>query len=101
MAELIKPSRRGFLFGAAAFLAAPAIVRVASLMPVSVPKPAFDLGSQGFDVTYDQIHLTGARFLEPGTIICISSPATIDWKEFRVLDSDESGTWLTADLAKF
>jgi hypothetical protein len=30
------PSRRGFLFGASAFLAAPAIVRVASIMPVSV-----------------------------------------------------------------
>ena len=35
---LLTPSRRGFLFGASAFLAAPAIVRVASIMPVSVPK---------------------------------------------------------------
>ena len=33
------PSRRGFLLGIASFLAAPAIVRVASLMPVSVLKP--------------------------------------------------------------
>ena len=31
-------SRRRFLFGAGAFLAAPAIVRVASIMPLSVPK---------------------------------------------------------------
>lgn len=31
-------ARRSFLFGLSAFLAAPAIVRVASLMPVSVPK---------------------------------------------------------------
>lgn len=32
------PSRRNFLFGASAFLAAPAIVRVSALMPISVPK---------------------------------------------------------------
>ena len=32
------PSRRGFLFGATALLAAPSIVRVSSLMPISVPK---------------------------------------------------------------
>ncbi len=32
-------SRRGFLFGASAFLAAPAIVRVSSLMPISVRPP--------------------------------------------------------------
>lgn len=31
-------SRRSFLLGAGTFLAAPAIVRVASLMPVSVPE---------------------------------------------------------------
>src|SRR5436190_1154919 len=37
--SLAIPSRRGFLFGAGAtLLAAPAIVRVASLMPVSVSK---------------------------------------------------------------
>lgn len=33
------PTRRRFLIGAASLLAAPAIVRVASIMPVSVPKP--------------------------------------------------------------
>lgn len=33
-------ARRRFLFAGAALVAAPAIVRVASLMPVSVPKPA-------------------------------------------------------------
>lgn len=33
------PSRRSFLIGGAALLAAPAIVRVASLMSVSVPRP--------------------------------------------------------------
>jgi len=37
--DLILP-RRKFLAGAAAFLAAPAIVRVASLMPVKAERPA-------------------------------------------------------------
>lgn len=37
---MIIPSRRRFLFGAATFLAAPAIVRISNIMPVSVPKPA-------------------------------------------------------------
>lgn len=31
-------NRRGFLFGGATLLAAPAIVRVSVLMPISVPK---------------------------------------------------------------
>lgn len=33
--------RRGFLIGAASLLVAPAIVRVASLMPIKVPAPVF------------------------------------------------------------
>lgn len=33
---LIQPNRRRFLFGAGALIAAPSIVRVSSLMPVSV-----------------------------------------------------------------
>lgn len=37
--SLAVPSRRRFLLGAGALLAAPAIVRVASIMPVSVMKP--------------------------------------------------------------
>lgn len=36
------PSRRRFLLGASALLAAPSIVRVASLMPVSVLTPDAD-----------------------------------------------------------
>jgi hypothetical protein len=36
MADLLVPSRRGFLIGFGALLAAPAIVRASSLMPVSV-----------------------------------------------------------------
>lgn len=51
---MIIPSRRGFLLGIASFLAAPAIVRAASLMPVSVLKPepvfeytVFDLDGYG------------------------------------------------------
>lgn len=38
MGSLAIPSRRRFLLGAVALAAAPAIVRVASLMPISVPK---------------------------------------------------------------
>jgi len=37
--RIIVPSRRSFLGGAALLLAAPAIVRASSLMPVSVPRP--------------------------------------------------------------
>lgn len=35
-------ARRSFLLGATAFLAAPSIVRAASLMPVSVIKPSIE-----------------------------------------------------------
>lgn len=39
MSDLIVPSRRGFLLGlGAALVTAPAIVRVASIMPVRVPR---------------------------------------------------------------
>lgn len=41
---MIQPSRRRFLLGAGALLAAPSIVRVASLMPVSVVAPAYGRG---------------------------------------------------------
>lgn len=37
--SLIVPSRRRFLFGAAALIAAPAIAKAANLMPISVLKP--------------------------------------------------------------
>lgn len=40
MSGLIVPSRRRFLLGAGAVLAAPSNVRGASLMPVSVIEPA-------------------------------------------------------------
>lgn len=42
--SLIIPSRRGFLMGAGILLAAPAIVRVASLMPVKSLPVTFPLG---------------------------------------------------------
>lgn len=35
MTTLIRPTRRGFLLGLSALIAAPALVRVSSLMPVS------------------------------------------------------------------
>lgn len=37
--SIIAPSRRGLITGIASLIAAPAVVRVASLMPISVPKP--------------------------------------------------------------
>lgn len=41
MSDLIIPSRRGFLTGlASTLIAAPAIVRVTSIMPVRSPRPA-------------------------------------------------------------
>lgn len=46
------PSRRRFLLGVSAFLSAPAIVRVASIMPVSVMPAISTFG--GFDVRYPE-----------------------------------------------
>lgn len=43
---LTTPSRRRFLLGAAAVLAAPALVRVSQVMPISPPKP--------FMIEYDE-----------------------------------------------
>ena len=39
MTALVKPTRRGLLFGLASLLAAPAIVRAESLMPVKLWRP--------------------------------------------------------------
>lgn len=50
------PSRRRFLLGAGSFLAAPAIVRVASLMPVSV----LDAPCLSASVKYEVDDLVGA-----------------------------------------
>jgi hypothetical protein len=51
MSDLIVPSRRGFILGAAlSLLAAPAIVRAANLMAV---KPFEVLAATGFDVPID------------------------------------------------
>lgn len=38
MIEIIKPSRRGLLAGFATLFAAPAIIKIAKLMPISVPE---------------------------------------------------------------
>jgi hypothetical protein len=38
---MIETGRRGFLTGLTALVAAPAIIRVAPLMKISVPRPAF------------------------------------------------------------
>lgn len=57
MSDLLVPSRRGFLTGLGAILCAPAIVRVASLMPVkALPLDGFGLAAvkaEGSKVVYD------------------------------------------------
>jgi len=58
MTTLAVPSRRRFLLGAVALAAAPAIVRVASLMPLSAPKPnlaaLLDAKSEAFVVAWEK-----------------------------------------------
>lgn len=46
-------SRRNFLLGASAFLASPSIVRVASLMPVSVVQMVAPRADEGTEENYD------------------------------------------------
>ncbi len=66
-------SRRSFLFGASAFLAAPAIVRVSALMPISVPKTAWYLDDFSTDMLrvraterYGMGYAEFRRIIEPG-----------------------------------
>ena len=58
------PSRRGFLFGAVSLLAAPSIVRAASLMPVRVvePLPWPTLDQAGLQLG-DTIYIDGKPYL--------------------------------------
>jgi hypothetical protein len=47
--SLIKPSRRGFITGLVSLIAAPAIVRVANIMPVrSIIVPGFDSSFEAY-----------------------------------------------------
>lgn len=51
-------NRRGFLIGATTLLVAPSIVRVSSLMPISVPKNnGLWLVNDGARFDYDQEHV--------------------------------------------
>ena len=66
MTTLAAPSRRRFLFGAAAVLASPAIVRVAQLMPISVPKQTITVRLRGVPIEYDdrpRVFFVGRDFL--------------------------------------
>lgn len=74
------PSRRGFILGATAFLAAPSIVRVASLMPVSaapITEPAFfrTYRADGNWLTIDGLGLS--RRLSDGLIRLESGPSVM------------------------
>jgi hypothetical protein len=90
MAELIIPSRRRFLLGAGALLAAPAIVRVASLMPVSVIEPEVTIWNAEWgpplsdDWRYaDRTFVTTGYPLQPGETVTLSG-----------FDApDHNGTW--------
>jgi hypothetical protein len=81
---MIVPSRRGFLFGAGALLAAPAIVRASNLMPVSVlPTQWWSAGisyrpmTQGITVTnHGELPLFfNARWVAPGATETIYNEA--------------------------
>jgi len=86
------PSRRRFLFGAAAFLAAPAIVRVASIMPVSVQNPFMDFhlgGDSVFSLTLEG-QITGS--LIPGQTI---------WATNYTGSQTEAGRAFRADIEAY
>lgn len=55
------PSRRGFLLGAGALLAAPAIVRVSALMPVSVVEEEGWRLLECAKASWTQIAISGKR----------------------------------------
>lgn len=61
-------SRRGFLGGVTAFLAAPAIVRVASIMPISVQPIAYRWNAMFGVVGYDGTIYRGDSFAELAAI---------------------------------
>lgn len=74
MSGLIVPSRRRFLLGAGAVLAAPSIVRAASLMPVSVLEPE----KWTYTVRYTEpvVDIPLLRGLRPGDVITITDGIT-------------------------
>lgn len=77
MSGLIVPSRRRFFLGAGAVLAAPSIVRAASLMPVSVIEPekwTYTARYYTEVMTVDVGLLCGLR---PGDVITISAASPI------------------------
>lgn len=73
MSSIAIPSRRGFMLGAGAMLAAPAIVRVASLMPVSVA---------GLDAPCPTGYTMTVRRLGP-----IPTPDDMEWMARIIRDS--------------
>lgn len=58
------PSRRGFLTGLVSLLAAPAVVRVASIMPVSAPKGGEWIGIDYGSVEVTELHVFGETTTE-------------------------------------
>ena len=67
---MIDPSRRRFLMGAGFLLAAPAIIRVASLMPVSVIAPSLPVYGFGIYAGVGKPHFTaphGSLYMNTAT----------------------------------
>jgi hypothetical protein len=78
MSELILPTRRGFLAGMIGLIAAPAIVRASSLMPVKALAATVNIEPelQQFVVT----NVSGNKLL---TLDAITREAVRQWKESR------------------
>lgn len=61
MSDLIVPTRRGFITGMAALVAAPAIVRIESLMPMRSLVPAIPLARGNTLLSLNQITREAVR----------------------------------------
>lgn len=83
---MIIPTRRGFIGGMLSLLAAPAIVRVASLMPISVPKvDLITSATESYAAFEDRWEPKLYRFYSGYDVINVSeedmiSAARFDWQ---------------------
>jgi hypothetical protein len=71
---MIETSRRSLLIGAASLLAAPAIVRASSLMPVKVMSVPLSVVPSGWTVTTDGLVIT----IRAGIVEAIGGPRMLD-----------------------
>jgi len=78
-------ARRGFFFGGVALAAAPAIVRIHSLMPLSVPKLMLPPGR----FTEAEIQAAAKRFAE----MMFGSPAGLGREDLPAIDRTALSWW--------